>query len=352
MARRNIEAAIQASKELELEGKLLPCKTPNSYSKLEDYKTITSEEEIDGVYSLQYSPDGSVLAVGSGNEAMRLYETATGKHIEDLRKPRYGGYPVTSMAWHPYDNHILFAATCQGNVYSMDTKSHSCTTVVKELKNEINCLDFCEDGSMFATSGKDLALRIYDTKTCKLIQTYEGYKYERPQGETEVQGHGMRVFALKYSPQNSHILITGGWDNHLKVWDTRSTDGVKRTIGGPHLCGDSLDIKGFQILTGSWVAQNSLQLWDYSSGKLIKNIPYPDDGNGEYLYVAQFCENDTVVAGGSGTNNIKAINIHSGEVLGKIDLDGKCVQALDTTRGGQVVAVGGQLNSVKTGVIS
>lgn len=72
--------------------------------------------------------------------------------------------------------------------------------------------------------------------------------------------------------------------------------------------------QGFQILTGSWVAQNSLQLWDYSSGKLIKNIPYPDDGNGEYLYVAQFCENDTVVAGGSGTNNIKAINIHSGEV--------------------------------------
>ena len=37
-----------------------------------------------------------------------------------------------------------------------------------EMKNEINCLDFSEDGSMFATSGKDLALRIYDTKTCKV----------------------------------------------------------------------------------------------------------------------------------------------------------------------------------------
>ena len=34
-----------------------------------------------------------------------------------------------------------------------------------EMKNEINCLVFSEDGSMFATSGKDLALRIYDTKT-------------------------------------------------------------------------------------------------------------------------------------------------------------------------------------------
>lgn len=39
-----------------------------------------------------------------------------------------------------------------------------------EMKNEINCMDFCEDGSTFATSGKDLALRIYDTKTSKVRQ--------------------------------------------------------------------------------------------------------------------------------------------------------------------------------------
>ena len=62
------------------------------------------------------------------------------------------------------------------------------------------------------------------------------------------------------------------------------------------------------------MAQNSLQIWDYSSGKLIKNVPFPDNGNGEYLYVAQFCENDTVIAGGSGTNSVKAINTTSGQV--------------------------------------
>ena len=40
-----------------------------------------------------------------------------------------------------------------------------------ELKNEINCLDFSEDGSAFATAGKDLTVRIYDTKTCKVSIT-------------------------------------------------------------------------------------------------------------------------------------------------------------------------------------
>lgn len=52
------------------------------------------------------------------------------------------------------------------------------------------------------------------------------------------------------------------------------------------------------------------------------------------------------------SENKSDINYFLLQVLGEMDLDGKCVQALDTTRGGQLVATGGQLNSVKTGVIS
>jgi len=40
------------------------------------------------------------------------------------------------------------------------------------------------------------------------------------------------------------------------------------------------------------------------------------------------------------------------QVLGEIELNGKCVNTLDTTRGGQLVAVGGMINSVTIGVIS
>jgi len=46
----------------------------------------------------------------------------------------------------------------------------------------------------------------------------------------------------------------------------------------------------------------------------VKNVPFPENGQGEYLYVSQFCENDTVIAGGSGTNSMKAINTNTGQV--------------------------------------
>jgi hypothetical protein len=30
-------------------------------------------------------------------------------------------------------------------------------------------------------------------------------------------GNTMRVYALKFHPENEHIFITAGWDNHIKV---------------------------------------------------------------------------------------------------------------------------------------
>ena len=44
-----------------------------------------------------------------------------------------------------------------------------------------------------------------------------------------------------------------------QIWDIR-TDGVVRTVRGPFVCGDGLDILGDEILTGSWVAHHSLQV--------------------------------------------------------------------------------------------
>jgi len=62
-----------------------------------------------------------------------LYDTASGKHIEDLRQPRYGGFPVKSLRWHPYDHHILYGATCNGMIYALNVKSHTCTAVVSGM---------------------------------------------------------------------------------------------------------------------------------------------------------------------------------------------------------------------------
>jgi hypothetical protein len=53
-----------------------------------------------------------------------------------------------------------------------------------------------------------------------LDKVYEGYGTSKPK-ELESPdleaGNTMRVYALKFHPDNENIFITAGWDNHIKV---------------------------------------------------------------------------------------------------------------------------------------
>ena len=72
--------------------------------------------------------------------------------------------------------------------------------------------------------------------------------------------------------------------------------------------------QGDYIVSGSWVKKNSLQLWDFNTMSLVRNIKFTQKGDGEYLYCAKFANNQTVLAGGSGTKSAQAINIDTDEV--------------------------------------
>ena len=72
-------------------------------------------------------------------------------------------------------------------------------------------------------------------------------------------GHSNRVFSLKFCPDDENLLVSGGWDNTVQVWDIRVGHSV-RSIFGPHVAGDSVDVTGQTVLTGSWRPEKCLQV--------------------------------------------------------------------------------------------
>jgi len=62
-------------------------------------------------------------------------------------------------------------------------------------------------------------------------------------GPNSSAGHSNRIFSCKYHPGDPNIIVSGGWDNTVQIWDAR-TGFSQRSIYGPHLCGDSLDLQG------------------------------------------------------------------------------------------------------------
>lgn len=61
-----------------------------------------------------------------------------------------------------------------------------------------------------------------------------------------------------------------------------------KSIFGPHITGDAIDLFGHEILSGSWRPDRPLQLWDLRSTELIKDYAWTNYGESTMLYAAQF----------------------------------------------------------------
>jgi COMPASS component SWD3 len=110
------------------------------------------------------------------------------------------------------------------------------------------CLDYNTEGSMFVTGGKDFHVKVYDEDTKSIALDFGPADFNWP-------GHSNRVFSVKFLTGEAHLILSGGWDSSVHLWDIREKKSVA-TIFGPNCSGDSIDYKNGMILTGSYRNDN------------------------------------------------------------------------------------------------
>jgi COMPASS component SWD3 len=227
--------------------------------------------------------------------------------------------------------------------------SGKCLHTFSDDQNEVNCLDYNDEGTQFVTGGRDSKIRIYDEATKTLVSVLEGgVMGDR---SATAPGHSNRVFSVKFT-HDENIILSGGWDNTVHIWDIRSGASV-RCLYGPHICGDALDLKNNEILTGSWRSTNQLELWDFGSGERIGEIPWhtgmseakAEDQEPCMLYAAQFSKDTRgrfIVAGGTGSNEAKVFDHAMDDALvGTITGMARGVFSVDFSPDRETVAIGG-----------
>ncbi|CAK56057.1 unnamed protein product (macronuclear) [Paramecium tetraurelia] len=263
------------------------------------------------VFSLRYDQDDQYLAVGMSEGLIHLYNQNKLTHtLEQFQTP------VTALRWRPNyglkAKGILVSANAEGHVIHWHANSGKQLHKIVEENNSVLCLDFNFDGSLFATGGKDFCIRIYDDDIKSVQHQYQ-------QADWGQRGHANRVFVVKFIPDQPNILISGGWDANILIWDIRE----KQCVGqfyGPSLSGDSLDfsVKRQLILTGSHRTENQVQLWDWRTRKLYQEILWTgtqsDDNRSYYIYATQFnkANEDYIYAGSSGVHEIKMFSLKDG----------------------------------------
>lgn len=130
-----------------------------------------------------------------------------------------------------------------------------------------------------------------------------------------------------------------------QIWDIRAGHSV-RSIFGPYIAGDAVDVHGNTILTGSHRLDSAVQTWDIRTCKQVDEISWNSDGskrNRSMLYSAQFSKDGTLIAaGGYNQNMAKVFDRNAGNaVVGSLAGLTRGVFSVDFGKDNQLAVAGG-----------
>ncbi|XP_044754521.1 THO complex subunit 6 homolog [Coccinella septempunctata] len=274
-----------------------------------------------GIHSVAISPKGRVVAIGldTGEVQLRRLSVITQSDISIcLRKPKKGTHmntAVTCVRFMPNMENVLLSSDLSGHIDMIHTDKKCKHTLAKEHDNQINSIDVNSAATRIVSGGKDALLRVYDAYTGKIVSSTEPF-WKRNFDCDDSKYHKFRIYCIKFDPENSNIFFSGGLDGYVKMWDLREPSKSVRTMRGPYIRGDAMDLWGNVLLTGSWRVSKSMDLWDTTSGQLIENLVPSNRASsldGEFYECVRFFnggkDGSVILCGGGGTGRFEVYNL-------------------------------------------
>ena len=173
------------------------------------------------------------------------------------------GKHVTAMAYSP-DSKIIAGGSEDGRVRLWDAKRG---VVLHEAlvgyKNVILSLAFSPDGKLIAGGGRDGKIRVWDAKSGAPIGSSIG-EHALDGNRHDLNG----VFSVKFSP-NGRTIASGGGDGTIRLWNTKNGAALGLPLKGHQGGVLSLAYSPNGRTIASVGKDGTLRLWDAKSGAAL-----------------------------------------------------------------------------------
>lgn len=120
------------------------------------------------ITTMTWSPDGTMVATGSRDHTVRIWNAADGKHLKELQLTDDW---ATAVAWSPDGNEIAMGSA-KGLVYFYDVTLEEMTSH-RYHAHQVTALAYRPNGTTLATGSIDGTVHLYKRLDGQLLRSYE-----------------------------------------------------------------------------------------------------------------------------------------------------------------------------------
>ena len=195
--------------------------------------------------SLAFKPNSYVLASGSSDNTIRIWDVSDRDNLRHVRTLRGHAHYITELAWSP-DGRVLASASYDNTVRLWNPNNGISLAVLRGHTAAIYGMAWSPDGRILASGSEDNTVRLWNPDTYDTLRVLRGLPD--------------RVRSLAFHP-DGQTLAGGVNDGTIRLWNP-NTGALKAMLltghGGDHHIAFS---PNGQILAGDWSVPLAISLW-------------------------------------------------------------------------------------------
>ena len=159
------------------------------------------DAHTDAVFGVDFSRDGELVATGGADKYVRVFNVATGERVQ-----QFEGHTnhVLGVTWRA-NRKMLASCAADGTINIWNAETGDRLRSINTFKKQVSSIRFIGESNVFATCSADRILRMHNSDNAGVVRNFIG------------TGDDF-LYSVDVTP-NSSILVTGGYDSVLRIWN-------------------------------------------------------------------------------------------------------------------------------------